>query len=171
MKIYTKTGDGGETSLYGGSRVSKDSSKVWAYGTVDELNSQLGICYALLEDKDKNKREIIRNIQKNLFTLSSSLASDERGALLLKIKIEEDDILNLEHLIDSFSEKMPKITEFTYPGYNLLSANFHVARTIARRAERYVVSLRENKEEYRIILKYLNRLSDFLYIMAETEAG
>ncbi|MCL1925036.1 MAG: cob(I)yrinic acid a,c-diamide adenosyltransferase [Defluviitaleaceae bacterium] len=164
MKLYTKTGDKGTTSLYGGSRVPKDNLKVWAYGTVDELNVSLGLVYANLKEEDE-RRELIKNLQKNCFMIGAELASDEKGLKILKERASEKHIEELERLIDSFQEKLPKFTEFTYPGYNVLSANIHLARVTCRRAERYAVSL----EGYENVKKYLNRLSDLLYIMAEIE--
>lgn len=164
MKLYTKTGDKGTTSLYGGSRVSKDDERVWAYGTVDELNVTLGLIYANLLETDE-RRDIIRTIQKNCFMIGAEFASDEKGLKLLKERIQSEHVQHLETLIDKFQEQAPVFTEFTYPGYNNLSAHIHLARVTCRRAERYAVSL----EGYDIILKYLNRLSDLLYIMAEVE--
>ena len=160
MKLYTKTGDQGETSLFGGSRVAKDDIKVWAYGTIDELSSYLGLVFSYLED---SRKDIIKHIQKNCFIIGAELSSDEKGLSLLKERITETQVTELESLIDTFQAKTNNIKDFTYPGKNVLSAHIHISRTICRKAERYVVSLRG----YENIIKYLNRLSDLLYIMAE----
>jgi len=164
MKLYTKTGDKGTTSLYGSSRIAKDDIRVWAYGTVDELIATLGIVYAHLPQNDE-RRSIIQTLQKDCFMIGAELASDEKGLQLLGEKASNLHVEELESLIDKFQECASKFTEFTYPGHNILSVNIHLARVTCRRAERYVVGL----GGYDIVLKYLNRLSDLLYIMAEAE--
>ncbi|MCL2416182.1 MAG: cob(I)yrinic acid a,c-diamide adenosyltransferase [Defluviitaleaceae bacterium] len=168
MSIYTKTGDSGKTSLFGGSRISKDNLRVECYGCIDEIVSELGLAYARLSE-EKATHENIRTIQKNLFTLGAQLASDAKGAAMLKDVICEADIAFLESIIDNYHAKFGAIREFTIPGANVLSAQLHVARTVARRAERRIVALAEIKDENidNILIKYVNRLSDALFIMAK----
>ena len=167
MNIYTKTGDSGETSLYGGSRVSKDSLRVWCYGTMDEADSVLGVIYAASAiEKIKN---IVRTIQRKIFVLNAELAADKNGRKALKVRISEDDVSYLEELIDEYTRDFGRMKGFTIPGETVCSALFHVARTIVRRCERHVTALA--KEEYVSpdVLKYINRLSDALYVIGKME--
>ena len=136
MKIYTKTGDKGKTSLYDGTRVDKDDIRVESYGTLDELNSYIGLCTNYAKDEDK---EILRSIQIKLFAVSAELATKEEGTY--KTPISNDDVVSLEKIIDSYIEKIDKIDAFIVPGTNLISANLHIARTICRKAERRIFSL------------------------------
>lgn len=167
MKIYTKGGDKGYTSLYGGTRVSKDSLQVWCYGTIDEANSVLGTIHATIEFPEL--KSIVRTIQNKMFTIGANLASDESGQEKLKSKITDDDILYLEGIIDKYTEELGVIKNFTIPGETVTSSLFHVARTVVRRAERLVVNLSETAFVCPLILKYINRLSDTLYILARAE--
>lgn len=161
MKIYTKTGDKGQTSLYDGTRIDKDNLRVECYGILDELNSYIGLCtnYAKNEDKD-----ILRDIQIKLFSISAELATKREG--LYKNIVTEDDIHNLENIIDSYIEKIDKIDAFIVPGTSLISANLHIARTICRKAERRIFSLSKIEYVNPLLLKYVNRLSDVIYAIA-----
>lgn len=161
MKIYTKTGDKGKTSLYDGSRVDKDDLRVESYGTLDELNSYIGLCtnYAKAEDK-----EILRNIQIKLFAVSAELATREEGKY--KTPMTDDDVEYLEKIIDSYIEKIDKMDAFIVPGTSLISANLHIARTICRKAERKIISLSKIENVNPALLKYINRLSDVIYAIA-----
>lgn len=161
IKIYTKKGDSGETSLFGGSRISKDSVQVEAYGSVDETSSFLGVSRSLMDDI--NIKNIIYEIQSKLIIISAHLASDENGKNKLKHKIEKKDIQYLEEIIDRYSKELLPISEFIISGENFKSSTLHVARTVMRRTERRVVALNNAEEN---ILKYLNRSSDVLFILA-----
>lgn len=159
MKIYTKTGDKGQTSLVGGTRVSKASAKIEAYGTVDELNSSLGIIAAYNE----HYADFIKSIQHKLFNIGSTLAAEEDLEFELPT-IDLDDITTLEKEIDRLSKILPKLKNFILPGGSVLSAHTHVARCICRRAERRVVEL--DDQAYILHVQYLNRLSDYLFILS-----
>lgn len=165
--LYTKTGDKGETSLYGGSRVSKDSLKVECYGTVDEANSMLGLGYALSDNQ--LVREKVNEIQKRLFTVGAELASDAKGAEMLQGKITEEDVTALERIVDDCTKVNGKQTGFVVPGVNPPSAAFHSARTIIRRAERNIISLGKQEPVRPELLRYVNRLSDTIYALARLE--
>ncbi|WP_462410564.1 cob(I)yrinic acid a,c-diamide adenosyltransferase [Neobacillus sp. Marseille-QA0830] len=167
MSIYTKQGDRGETGLLGGSRIAKDSKKVSCYGTLDEANASLGVAYSLIE-KDELKT-IIKEIQKQLFVVGAELASDDKGADLLKNKVGQKEIARFEQIIDSYEEKLGKIHEFIIPGETTASAALHLSRSIIRRAERLIVELsKETAVRYEII-QYVNRLSDTLFMLARAE--
>ena len=165
--LYTKTGDKGETSLYGGQRISKNSIKVICYGTMDEANSMLGLAYS--KSENENVRKHINKIQKRIFSLGAELASDEKGLEMLQGKISEVDIKYLETIVDECTEIVGKQTHFVVPGVNEVSATLHVARTIVRRAERNIVSLSEVEQVREEIAKYVNRLSDTIYALARLE--
>jgi len=170
MKIYTKTGDKGTTLLIGGTRVPKHHIKIEAYGTVDELNSFLG----LLRDKiDHKYTDEIIQIQSQLFTLGSFLALDKskeklaNGEKRLKIKdIDEKDILFLEKKIDQMESQLSPMTSFILPGGHEQVSICHICRTVCRRAERKTTYLSEVEEVSNFNLKYLNRLSDYLFVLA-----
>jgi cob(I)alamin adenosyltransferase len=168
MKIYTKTGDDGTTSLYGGRRVKKNEARIDAYGTIDELNSFVGLCASSLLDTDV--LEVIIEIQKRLFTIGSSLANDPIKKLDTP-DILETDIQLLETTIDNLNEDLEPLKNFIIPGGNKAVSYAHICRTIARRAERRVVSLSELESVDPIIIKYLNRLSDFFFILARAIAN
>lgn len=159
MKIYTKTGDTGETSLVGGTRVSKADAKIEAYGTVDELNSSLGVIASL----DVHYSDFIKSIQHKLFNIGSVLAAEENLSFELP-DIALSDITLLEQEIDRLNKSLPKLKNFILPGGSVLSAHTHVSRCICRRAERRVVILGDAK--YGMHIKYLNRLSDYLFILS-----
>ena len=159
MKIYTKTGDKGQTSLVGGTRVSKDNAQIEAYGTVDELNSAIGI----VAGEDTVYVDFLQDIQHKLFNIGSVLASE--GNLDFELPtVSEEDILLIEKEIDRLNEGLPRLKNFILPGGNVLSAHTHLARCICRRAERRVVTL-EN-DEYLIHIRFLNRLSDYLFVLS-----
>ncbi|MGG5461386.1 cob(I)yrinic acid a,c-diamide adenosyltransferase [Clostridium sp. B9] len=167
MNIYTKTGDKGTTSLFGGSRVNKCDLKVEAYGTIDELISFIGVSRA--EVPGEEEKNILFNMQKELFMLGAELASDEKGLEWLKEKIESSHIEKLEKIIDKYMEITGPLTAFVIPGANKSSASLHVARTVARRGERIMASLNEMDPLREEIKKYINRLSDALFALARYE--
>lgn len=162
MKIYTRQGDKGSTSLIGGTKIEKDSIRVEAYGTIDELNSYIGLCINYL--KENQDKEVLREIQKKLFDVGAELSTInyERYKNITK----EEDVEKLEELIDHYTEKIEKINEFIVPGTSVCAANLHIARTVCRRAERRILTLSREDKINPILLKYVNRLSDFLYILA-----
>jgi len=164
FKIYTKTGDKGETSLIGGVRVSKAHVRIEAYGTVDELNSYLGIIADLTHLP--SRIDLIREIQDRLFTIGSDLASDPEKSRMKIPDLHESDIERLEQEIDIMNEVLPPLKSFILPGGNILASHCHVARCICRRAERYVVIIGENGPLNEKVLSYLNRLSDFLFVLS-----
>lgn len=160
MKIYTKTGDKGETSLLGGTRVSKSDARIEAYGTIDELNS----CIGLVVSSVKTHREFLISIQHHLFNAGSILASDGRKQFKLP-EITDKDIHALEVEIDRMNEILEPLKNFILPGGSVAASHAHVARCVCRRAERRVVDL---KEDYSDIVKYLNRLSDYLFVLSRS---
>lgn len=166
MKIYTKTGDKGTTSLIGGTKVPKSHLRIEAYGTVDELNSYTGLCKDLIGDN--HSITILQEIQDRLFTIGSSLACDPEKEPKMKIPdLKEEDIDLLEKEMDKMTDKIPAMKSFILPGGHPVISHLHIARCICRRAERCCVRLEtEQKEVEPIIIKYLNRLSDYLFILA-----
>jgi len=166
MKIYTKTGDQGTTSLIGGTKVPKSHLRIEAYGTVDELNSCIGLCRDLL--KNKKSRKLLLEIQDRLFTIGSSLACDPEKETKMKIPdLKEEDVLLLEKEIDKMNEVLPPMKSFILPGGHITVSSIHIARCICRRAERCCVRLEAGESETDLlIIKYLNRLSDFLFVLA-----
>jgi cob(I)alamin adenosyltransferase len=166
MKIYTKTGDKGTTSLIGGTKVPKSHLRIEAYGTVDELNSYTGLCKDLIGDK--HSITILQEIQDRLFTIGSSLACDPEKEPKMKIPdLKEEDIDLLEKEMDKMTDEIPAMKSFILPGGHPVISHLHIARCICRRAERCCVRLEtEQKEVEPIIIKYLNRLSDYLFILA-----
>lgn len=170
MAIYTKKGDRGETSLLGGTRIEKDSLKVSCYGTLDEANASLGLAYSLSTNEHVKKQ--IKKIQKRLFVIGAELASDNKGKELLSNKIQMSDIAELEKIIDSIEKQLGPIQEFIIPGESSASAALHQARSIIRRAERLVVTMDKQQETVSAALKkYLNRLSDTIFMLARLEAN
>ena len=162
--VYTRTGDKGATGLFGGSRVAKQSLRVEAYGTVDEGNAALGEAKAGLEPGPWRDR--IHEIQQRLFVLGAELASDEKGAAILGNKISDRDIERLERLIDDCLEITGPQRAFVVPGRDPVSARFHQARTVVRRAERRTLTLSEHEAVRPELIRYLNRLSDAVYALA-----
>ncbi|WP_372973278.1 cob(I)yrinic acid a,c-diamide adenosyltransferase [Muriicola sp.] len=171
MKIYTRTGDEGMTALFGGTRVPKHHIRIQSYGTVDELNSWLG----LLRDQDVQSRykEVLMKVQKDLFTIGSILATDPEKAILksgkerLNIsKISSEDIAFLEKEMDHMEESLPQMTHFILPGGHPAVSYCHIARTVCRRAERMACILHDNQPFDAEVLSYMNRLSDYLFVLA-----
>jgi len=160
-KVYTKTGDKGETSLVGGARVSKASSRVEAYGDVDELNSIIGLARAALQDGQID--EALSLIQNDLFTLGADLASPSEIEVP---RIQTSFVETLEELSDRFLAELEPLKEFILPGGSKAGATLHLARTVARRAERRAVQLSEAENVNELAVMYLNRLSDLLFILA-----
>lgn len=164
LKIYTRTGDSGETSLYDGARVPKDSIRVESYGTIDELNSSLGLARQYCNEQEII--EILLKLQRSLFNVAGELATTVGESF--PEKVTETDVKWLEDLIDKYLELMKRDEggHFIIPGSNLFSAALHVSRTVCRRAERRVLSLSEEANIRPILIKYINRLSDALYAIA-----
>ena len=163
-KVYTKRGDKGETDLLGGSSARKDSLKVEAYGCIDETSSFIGL--ARYYTKNKIIKERLKEIQNKLLVLGGFLASDDRGKEIMKDQIKEEDIKLLEEYIDEYNQKLPPLTHFILPGDDEVAAYFHVARTVVRRAERRIVSLAAQEDLNPLIQKYVNRLSDLMFVLA-----
>lgn len=164
MKIYTKTGDKGETSLFGGERVSKDDLRIEAYGTVDELNTVIGAARAFNDNKQIDT--ILAEIQNRLFVLGADLATPFTAANASVPRISAEDTALLERKIDEIEKDLPPLKSFVLPGGSKAGALLHNARTVCRRAERRVVPLREKNEVSQESAVYLNRLSDFLFVLA-----
>ncbi|MCK5468887.1 MAG: cob(I)yrinic acid a,c-diamide adenosyltransferase [Cyclobacteriaceae bacterium] len=167
MKIYTKTGDKGKTSLLGGTRVSKSHERINAYGTIDELNSFLGLVSDL--DHNDERAKFIQNIQSRLFTIGSSLAAESDKAKEFKPDLEDNDVKDLELAIDGMNVSLAPMKNFILPGGNQLVSTTHIARTVCRRAERLIIKLSESEDIEEIITKYLNRLSDYLFVLARKQ--
>lgn len=163
-KVYTKRGDKGETDLLGGSSARKDSLKVDAYGSIDEASAFIGV--ARFYSKNKTIKEKLKEIQNKLLVLGGYLASDDKGKEMLKDQITENDIKSLENFIDEFNQKLEPLFQFILPGDEEVSSHFHTARTVVRRAERRIVSLSSQEELNPLIQKYVNRLSDLMFVLA-----
>ncbi|MCB0700565.1 MAG: cob(I)yrinic acid a,c-diamide adenosyltransferase [Chitinophagales bacterium] len=166
FKIYTKTGDKGTTSLIGGVRVPKNHIRIESYGTVDELNSYVG----MINDtaNDVLITEWLREIQDRLFTIGSVLATNPDKEVKMKLPdLHENDVIWLEQKIDEMNETLPEMRSFILPGGGVAASNAHIARCVCRRAERICVAMQQ-QEEYvpELIVQYLNRLSDFLFVLA-----
>ncbi len=166
FKIYTKTGDKGATSLIGGTRVSKNHIRIESYGTVDELNSYLG----MVSDICGNAAiaEALREVQDRLFTIGSVLATDPGKDVKISLPdLHDADIIWLEQRIDTMNEVLPEMRSFILPGGNAASSACHVARCVCRRAERICVGMQEQGEDVpQLVITYLNRLSDYLFVLA-----
>lgn len=165
MKIYTKTGDAGETGLFGGGRVSKDDPRVEAYGDVDELGASLGAVRAASVDTDV--QAMLERIQRDLFAIGARLADPAHriGDRVVKTAVGADDIARLEQWIDALEGELPPLTRFILAGGSIGGAGLHLSRTVCRRAERSMVSLGPEAFEAEL-LTYVNRLSDLLFVMA-----
>jgi cob(I)alamin adenosyltransferase len=161
-KIYTKTGDDGTTGLGDGTRVAKDSARVAAYGTVDELNSTIGV--VLAQDVPANVREVLTQVQHDLFDLGGELCIPGMAM------IHDADVERLEGTLDAFNEDLPPLKDFILPGGSPAAANAHVARTVCRRAERATVTLSKHEAVRPEAVRYLNRLSDLLFVLARVLA-
>lgn len=166
FKIYTKTGDLGKTSLIGGTKVAKSNIRIEAYGTVDELNSFIGLTADHLTDQ--SSKNILKEIQDRLFTIGSSLACDPDKESKLKIPdLKETDVELLEKEIDKMNEELADMKSFILPGGHVAISTAHVTRCVCRRAERLCVNLQEHDLFVeRLVIKYLNRLSDYLFVLA-----
>lgn len=164
MKVYTRKGDSGETGLFGGSRIAKDSIKVEAYGSIDEAAAFIGEARAII--KDEKVKNILHKIQEKFLVIGAHLASDSNGINKLKESIEESDIVELEKIIDEYSKTLLPLYKFIIPGDNRESATLHVARTVVRRSERRIVTLKERENIDPKLLKYVNRVSDVLFVLS-----
>lgn len=171
MKIYTKTGDKGTTALFGGTRVPKHHIRIESYGTVDELNAYIG----LIKDQeiDKALKADLKKVQRNLFTLGAELATDPKKAKLKNgkerlniVRVKEAEIQFLEDQIDAMNQGLPQMTNFILPGGHTTVSYCHIARCVCRRAERLAAALNEVEPFEAYILQYLNRLSDYLFVLA-----
>ncbi len=169
-KIYTKTGDDGTTGLVGGTRVKKFDARLEAYGTIDELNAAVGVIRSC--DIPDTISSVLIEIQNRLFNIGSRLASDEKGDKITeKLSITEAHIAFLEKAIDEMDKDLPKLRQFILPGGDLASAYCHVARTVCRRAERRILAFADSGTIQPEIIKYINRLSDFLFVLARKMAA
>ncbi|MBA4196106.1 MAG: ATP:cob(I)alamin adenosyltransferase [Chitinophaga sp.] len=166
FKIYTKTGDTGKTSLIGGTKVPKSNIRIEAYGTVDELNSFIGLVNDYLTDH--STKQTLKEIQDRLFTIGSSLACDPDKEPKLKIPdLKETDVTFLEQQIDAMNEVLPEMKNFILPGGHVAVSTAHVVRCVCRRAERICVNMQEHEMDVDpLVIKYLNRLSDYLFVLA-----
>ncbi|MBQ5937760.1 MAG: cob(I)yrinic acid a,c-diamide adenosyltransferase [Bacteroidaceae bacterium] len=162
MKVYTRTGDAGTTSLVGGKRVPKDCARLESYGTVDELNAHVGLLLTYVSENQD--RECLISIQNRLFVVGAQLATEAPN--VPSSVITDDDVTNLENNIDKASEGLPKWRGFTLPGGCREAAIAHVCRTVCRRAERRILTLNFEEKVDPQLLKYINRLSDYFYVLA-----
>lgn len=165
MKIYTKTGDKGTSGLIGGTRVAKSDPRLEAYGTVDELNTQVGLLRALLNDGEN--RQFLAKIQNLLFTVGSNLATDLTKTNVKTASVMKDEYITaIEQEIDRLVQKLPPLSQFILPGGSQKAAQSHVCRTVARRAERRIVQLTEIHTVDSLVIIYVNRLSDYFFTLA-----
>lgn len=164
MKIYTKKGDNGTTGLIGGTRLPKHHMRIESYGTIDELNSYIG----LLRDLITNQGivEVLLEIQDRLFTIGSHLAADPEKSNMKLPEIAQSDIVYLEKIIDAMDTQLPEMRFFVLPGGNMIVSHCHIARCICRRAERAISLLAENETVEPVISAYVNRLSDYLFVLS-----
>ena len=175
MKIYTKTGDKGDTGLAGGTRVSKSNPRIMAYGQVDELNANLGLAVSILSGEAADKMlsdiiEVLLSIQNDLFIVGSDLADPAYDPLVNSRtpRVEKDMVARIEYNIDNFESKLDPISYFILPGGTCESSILHVCRSVARRAEVSIVSLANSDTINETLLVYINRLSDLLFVLART---
>lgn len=164
IKIYTKTGDKGQTSLIGGTRLPKHHIRIEAYGTVDELNSFVGLVRDNISEKELF--DLLIEIQDRLFTIGSLLAADPEKNKMQLPQLNENDVVLLEKAIDKMNETLPEMKSFVLPGGHPTVSHCHIARCVCRRAERAVLKLSENEKVDELIYKYLNRLSDYLFVLS-----
>jgi cob(I)alamin adenosyltransferase len=167
LKIYTKTGDSGETSLIYGRRVGKDDLRVETYGTVDEVNAALGLAVSMLRESQKSSKDllaILQRIQRDLFDVGRDLATpeDKQDTFFM----DQERVLLLEKVIDQLDKELLPLKQFILPGGTKAAAQLHVARTVVRRAERWIVRLNQEQRVNIVLLHYLNRLSDLLFVMS-----
>ena len=166
-KIYTRTGDKGTTSLVGGVRIKKSDARIEAYGTIDELSSHLGLLVSMLVP-DYSERELLLRIQHCLFVIGSHLATDQSQTMLPHYaQLSEDEVGILEERIDQILSMGPETSGFVLPGGTMAAAQCHVCRTVCRRAERRIAKLSESAKVGTEITQYVNRLSDYLYVLAK----
>lgn len=166
MKIYTKTGDEGNTKLIGGRSARKDDQRLHAYGSIDELNAFLGLAISTLSEDDKQYSDIISeltDIQHELFDAGSDLADPDNK---IELRITENKVSHLEKRIDAYNDDLPKVEKFVLPGGSQAASLLHICRTITRRAERHVVSVMEDRTVPHATYKYINRLSDYFFTLA-----
>ncbi|MCE2789923.1 MAG: cob(I)yrinic acid a,c-diamide adenosyltransferase [Saprospiraceae bacterium] len=163
MKIYTKTGDQGTTSLLGGKRVSKDDLRIEAYGTIDELNAHIGLLNAQMEEATQHY--FLTEVQRRLFSIGSALACDPDRPLV-RPDLGADDIQLLENAMDTMDQLLEPLRNFILPGGDALVAQAHICRTVCRRAERRIITLDREKPVGEWIIQYLNRLSDYFFILS-----
>lgn len=164
VKIYTKGGDMGETSLLNGTRISKSHNRIEAYGTLDELNAFIGQLRDHLELE--HDREVLLRIQENLFTAEALIAADPEKKVEGLPEFQEEEIILLEKEIDQMTAELPTLKSFILPGGNPHVSRCHIARTVCRRAERTVIRLHRDSSVSPVIIRYLNRLSDYLFVLA-----
>lgn len=162
MKIYTRSGDKGKTSLLGGNRVLKSHLRIEACGMIDELNAFIGMVHDL--ERDEGRKDILLNIQKRLFSVGSALAAS--GDKPYTRDLAQEDVTDLEKAIDAMDATLPEMKYFILPGGHPRVSHCHIARSVCRRAERRVIALNEEAEVPEMVIKYLNRLSDFLFVLA-----
>lgn len=168
-KIYTRTGDKGTTGLIGGTRVLKSDPRIEAYGTVDELNSFLGLCRDLVQDGEV--KEVLAKVQDRLFVMGSALARDPGKETRMKIpELREEDVRLLEEEIDKMDAQLPEMKNFILPGGHPTVSHLHISRCVCRRAERCCVALNDISPVDELLVRYLNRLSDYLFMLARYEA-
>lgn len=165
MKIYTKTGDDGTTMLFGGGRVKKSHKRIDAYGTVDELNCYVGLVRDHVSQEQQHERSLLKHIQNLLFTIGANLAANPDKNKVKKPDISETDVALLEQEMDKMNELLPALSNFVLPGGHPLVSYCHLARCVCRRSERLVVALSENEFVDTIIIRYLNRLSDYFFVL------
>ncbi len=163
MKIYTKTGDTGETSLWGGKRIPKSHPRIDAYGTIDELN----VCVGFLRDQpiNQSRKDLLKEIQDRLFTIGASLAADPDKASLTVPDLVPEDVLLLETQMDEMDESLPMLKNFILPGGHLSVSYAHLARVTCRKAERLCIALGQQEPVHPRIIEYLNRLSDYFFVL------
>lgn len=164
MKVYTKKGDKGETSLIGGTRLAKSAPRIEAYGTVDELNSHIG--WVRDQEAALPYKSVLVEIQDRLFTMGSTLAADPEHSRMKLPELSESDVTFLEEEIDKMETKLPPMKSFVLPGGHVAVSACHVARCVCRRAERRVVELASEEQVSPLIMSYLNRLSDYLFVLS-----
>ena len=165
MKIYTRTGDDGTTGLIGGSRVKKYDTRLEAYGTIDELNSYIGLIRSLYREEQVDL--ILEKVQNKLFVIGAKLASESSNQMIVKqLPCSERDILLLENEMDRMIALLPQLNNFILPGGSQSNAFCHIARTVCRRAERRIVELADKEEIDSVLIKYINRLSDYLFVLS-----
>jgi len=167
-KVYTRTGDAGKTRLIGGKERWKDNTRIEAYGTVDELNSEIGLCRELVKETGNEKflllTRLMKSVQNELFNLGTQLATDLGDDAKNLPQLSDDAILKLESEIDTANESLSELTSFVLPGGSVINAQLHIARNVCRRAERRVVSLLKKENVDPKNIRYLNRLSDALFV-------